>query len=473
MKDIVKFIFCFLFSASLNCESQSLFQRYYSGASDNFQSDIVALSDSGFLLARQAIENRSAFFQLIRLNQQGDTLWTKSDYDTILSTFYCIVPAGNGNYYIGGTFLPDSLPQYGVVAKINDSGNLLWKKEFKDSVTTIRQITLLKDGDLLLSSVFCKNPYSPRERNIRVDSLFNIKWAKNLGEYNTPAEVKEEINGNLLISSIRYGGGSSISFLDSNGNSTIGIYPTCYVYRSAFKKNAFWKNNDTLISILTYWPGLPNQNTQAEYILTEINQNGQPLPFKVINDSLFDFVTMIERLPNKNFVVCGKRIKNFFESEMVVVLLDSLYHTIWERSIHNYPIECAIATKVTQDNRIILLGSYDTYFHTLHGFSITAIDSTGNIIGIQNTYANNQQNWMVFPNPAVDEIQFQFLGEILQQDKLCLTIYNSIGQLVHTKEIQKLSSKVSTQKLNSGYYFFKIESISGKHFASGKFSVEK
>lgn len=462
-----------MFETSLTCSAQSLFQRYYSGANDNFQSDIVILPDSGFLLARQTIETRNTFFQLIRLNKQGDTLWMRSDYDTTLSTFYCIVPAGDGNYYIGGTFLPDSLPQYGVVAKINDSGSLLWKKEYNDSVTTIRQITPLKNGDFMLSAVLCNNSYSKGERQVRVDSLFNIKWAKNLKDYSTPVEVIEEPSGNLLISSISYGGGSSITFLDSTGNSTIGMYPTCSIYRSAHKKNAFWKSKDTLVSILTYWPGLPNQNTQAEYILTDIKQNGQSLPFKVIKDSLFDFVTMIERLPNKNFIVCGKRVKNFYESEMVVVLLDSLYHTLWERSIHNFPIECAIATKVTPDNRIIVLGTYDTYFHTLHGFSITAMDSTGNIIGIQKTYANSQQNWTVYPNPAVDEIQFDFFGEIRSEEKLYLTIYNSIGRMIFTKEIQKPSSRVSTQTLISGYYFFKIENISGKNFASGKFIVEK
>jgi len=473
MKRILKFIMCLLFSVSLSCEAQSLFQRYYSGAGDNFQSDIITLPDTGFLVARQTVENRNTFFQLVRLNKQGDTLWTRSDYDSTLSTFYCIVPAGDGNYYIGGTFLPDSLPQYGLVAKINDSGSLLWKKEFKDSVTSVRQITPLKNGDYLLSAVLCNNYYSHGDRQIRVDSLFNIKWAKNLKDYSTPVEVIEEPSGNLLISSLGYGGGSSITFLDSTGNSTIGAYPTRYIYRSAHKKNAFWKSNDTLVSILTYWPGLPNQNIKANYVLSELRQNGQALPFKEIGDSLFDFVTMIERLPNKNFVVCGKRVKNFFESEMVVVLLDSSYHTIWERSFHNYPIECAITIKITPDNRIIVLGTYDTYFHSLHGFSITAMDSLGNIIGIENVNSSKKPNWTVFPNPASNEIQFNYPTEIWSEENFCLTIYNSIGGIVLTKEIQKPTSRVSIQKLIPGNYFFKIENTSSKYFANGKFIVEK
>lgn len=474
MKRILVYLLFFLHFTSFRVCGQSLFQHYYEGHCDNFQSEIIVLPDSSILLVRQVMEERNTFFQLIKLNNYGDTLWTRSNYDTTLTVFYCITPADAGNYYIGGTFIPDSLPQYGVVAKINSSGNILWKKVMKDSVTTIKQITHLMNGDFLLGATYSPYYYNLNLMEIRTDGYFNKKWLKRIGgSYDSPSEVLEENNGNLLITTIGHGGGSSIIFFDSSGQSTVGIYQQRHLYGSAKRKNAVWKTNDTLISSLTHFSTWPDKYYKSQYWSANLSVSGLSTSQVVVNDSLLDFVNTIQRLPNKNFIVCGKKIKNLYESEMVVVMLDSLYHTVWSRTIHNYPIECAIATKITSDNRILVLGMYDTYFHTLHGFSITAMDSTGNIIGIQKMYANNQQNWTVYPNPAVDEIQFDLLGEIRSEGKLWLTIYNSIGRMVFTKEIQKTSSRVSTQTLSSGYYFFKIENISGKNFASGKFIVEK
>jgi hypothetical protein len=91
--------------------------------------DGVQTIDSGFVLVgeRQALLAGSADVLLLRLNQFGDTLWTKTIGTAGDDRAYSILRTVDSSYIVGGEwYVADSSCTKGFVCKISDTGQLIW-----------------------------------------------------------------------------------------------------------------------------------------------------------------------------------------------------------------------------------------------------------------------------------------------------------------------------------------------------------
>jgi hypothetical protein len=77
----------------------------------------------------------------------------------------------------------------------------------------------------------------------------------------------------------------------------------------------------------------------------------------------------------------------------------------------------------------------------------------------------------MFPNPAVDFINFEFIRPV--QKDLTLQVFNFIGKKV--LEVSVVSQKISVplNDLYRGVYIFQLRDKSGRIVESGKFQVNK
>ena len=91
--------------------------------------DGVQTIDSGFVLVgeRQAMLAGSADVLLLRLDQFGDTLWTKTIGTAGDDRAYSILRTLDSSYIVGGEwYVADSSCAKGFVCKISDAGQLMW-----------------------------------------------------------------------------------------------------------------------------------------------------------------------------------------------------------------------------------------------------------------------------------------------------------------------------------------------------------
>ena len=140
-----------------NSTGDSLWTKVYSGTGNEECYSITTIADSEFL----AVGYTSSFGAgeedgwLLRLNTNGDTLWTKLYKTTGSNTqLIKILPTLDGGYIIAGTISPigaTSMYQ-GIAIKLDASGNQVWQKVYSDSENiTFRDVAQLPSGDLMFT----------------------------------------------------------------------------------------------------------------------------------------------------------------------------------------------------------------------------------------------------------------------------------------------------------------------------------
>lgn len=90
----------------------------------------------------------------------------------------------------------------------------------------------------------------------------------------------------------------------------------------------------------------------------------------------------------------------------------------------------------------------------LFGYGIPDFQLALNIANLV-TVENNKENFVLYPNPTSSFVTISFPDYI---NDAKITLYNSLGQVVLEKIISKSVSTLSLETLNSGVYYYKVQS---------------
>jgi hypothetical protein len=78
---------------------------------------------------------------------------------------------------------------------------------------------------------------------------------------------------------------------------------------------------------------------------------------------------------------------------------------------------------------------------------------------------------IVYPNPSNSSITIEINNPALIHHEL--TIYNSLGRLVSTYEYSNSNQiEIDVSSYDPGIYYYKLQNMSNRQIATGKFSVE-
>jgi hypothetical protein len=103
---------------------------------------VIPNADSGYLIAGyiQKTSSSDRNIYLVRTNDSGDTLWTKSlgaqstnQYDTVNDAAYSVVAAPDGGYFVTGSLNVNGYSQNSgriFLKKITSTGNEIWTKTY-------------------------------------------------------------------------------------------------------------------------------------------------------------------------------------------------------------------------------------------------------------------------------------------------------------------------------------------------------
>ncbi len=180
------FVCCSLLNyhaAGQTCEP--IFKKVYGGPGIDEAVDIAYTADKGSVLVGRTSSNTAGDFDalVMKLNQQGDMVWSKQWGGTADDQFVRIKTLTAGGYIVLG-----NSASYGnnngdaVMAKLDNAGNLLWIKNY--GLTTGRvsakEIIELADGSFIFLAN--KNDSSSQSDGIvtKTDAAGNISWTKTL-----------------------------------------------------------------------------------------------------------------------------------------------------------------------------------------------------------------------------------------------------------------------------------------------------
>jgi hypothetical protein len=214
--------------------------KTFGGANDEGASYVQQTSDSGYIItgSTRSFGQTSGDVYLIKIDINGDTLWTKIYGGNDYENGYSVKQTNDGGYIIGGFTTSFGTGYYDVyLIKTNDIGDTLWTKSYGDvSVSDDEAWSIQQNADSsYIITGITNGPaagYSPLLMKINLNG--NILWSKTYGgTINDGAYFGQQTsdNGYIMVGfTSSFGAGAWDIYLiktDSSGNNG------CYVYNAS------------------------------------------------------------------------------------------------------------------------------------------------------------------------------------------------------------------------------------------------
>jgi hypothetical protein len=451
---IKQFSFLFLLCLiSVSGRGQIAFQKYFLSSPTDVRAQIFETSDSNLIIARQTIIDGVGHLQMIKADQNGDTLWCKTVYDTLIKHYFSSSQSADGNFFIGGVNADSITNMRGAIVKIDTSGNVLWSKVFSDTIVNcITLIQQLNNGDLLIGGMLKDHPYRFNTEGIlmRCDSTGNIIWYSHNWNYPYPQNVIENNTGGFFIRGQYYFN-----------------YPAFYIARYDSSGNQLWQRPQY---------GLKNNSPfYYDYDSTIVSVGPENLlrfdssgvNAGTINYTFGDETVSFIRTNDAGYLIASVVNTSFTESKAVFSKVDSLLQPQWQKTIDNYSMESPTTCFQSRSGRYFFMGNIDSYQHQVRGFSLTGLDTTV-IINSTISYENDLKHCNNFyPNPFQNTTQMDLPEELMNAEVIVTDIFGR-----HKKTLHASGNKIILEKreMPTGIYFYQIIS-KGKILCSGKVVV--
>ncbi|MBL0256296.1 MAG: T9SS type A sorting domain-containing protein [Bacteroidetes bacterium] len=181
------------------------------GSSESFGSGVLDTTDN----------------YIIKLDPSGNVIWSRTIGSTNQEELYWVEPTADSAYVVCGTIrkLP-VLPNELEVFKIDDAGNVLWKKRYTITGSEVAHCIRSVPGGFML---VCEtdNGADYDFAALRLDLNGNVLWSKSYGtnEFDIPIYVEPTSDGGYLL----------------GGNSRVGIYhSSVYIVKTDSSGNFQW-----------------------------------------------------------------------------------------------------------------------------------------------------------------------------------------------------------------------------------------
>ena len=115
----------------LNSSGDTTWTKTYGGDESDYGMNIISTSDGNILLAGKTESFGAGSFgdiYLLKVNFNGDTLWTKSYSDQDQEVPFSLIETTDGEYLVTGTNEDDSNYRGLYLLKVNSNGEKLWDK---------------------------------------------------------------------------------------------------------------------------------------------------------------------------------------------------------------------------------------------------------------------------------------------------------------------------------------------------------
>jgi len=252
-----------------NSNGELIWSKYYAGKRAEYAYDIATVPGDGFLAVGWTTSYGNGEYDgwLLRLNNNGDTLWTRLYQKAGNSRYYKITHTQDNGYAIAGyTSVTATSRTQGLLIKLDAEGKQLWEKTYGDTLNGIafQGIAELPNGNLMLSGISYANDAKGNAYVLTTDA-----------------------NGNKLSDEFCGGSNSYATCIVAQGNNGYMIAGAAAQYGDPLLDFYYMTIDNTVsnVSTITTLPArlFPNPVVNESSIILPNSHAGQFVQFEILN----------------------------------------------------------------------------------------------------------------------------------------------------------------------------------------------
>lgn len=461
----------FLFGSILTIHTLSIaqitFSKIYEKSRLGYPWDVCETSDKGFIIVGQIwsdINHNNVY--LVKTDQYGDTLWTKSIGGTGDEYGHSVKQTTDKGYIIVGQTTPFGKESYDVyLIKINEKGETTWIKTLGGTGSDWGvSLQITDDEGYIISGRTTGfgydwgNPYL-----IRTNSMGEIIWSKTPSGSSPGCSVFDfcvTTDGGYLIAGNTFGfneGEAGHVFLVKTDSKGDKIWDKIY---NNYTNNVGVSVKETpdggyVLSGVSY-QAIPGNPYACVIELTKTDKLGTLLWKKTFSEGGYTFGHSVDNTIDGGFIISGKAInqKNN-NTEVYLIKTNALGVTQWTKfyeSLGNgYP---GVIVKQSSDGGFMITGNAEGPYTQSNVFLIKT-DKNGKTSGIANSLSEKRGNGiLVYPTLADDVVT------ILREtgSKILVEIIDIHGRVIYHEEKTDNPVRINTSKYSPGSYVLKVSS---------------
>jgi len=494
----------------------TLWTRTYGGDSDDdLGYSVQQTTDGGFIIAGETYSYGAGHddVYLIRTDENGDTLWTKtyggSDYDG----GYSVQQTTDGGFIIAG--YTDS---YGAgyddvyLIRTDENGDTLWTKtyggDYSDGGSSVQQTT--DSGFIIAGYTFSYGAGGGDVYLIRTDVNGDTLWTKTYGgsDYDYSESVQQTTDGGFIIAgeTYSYGTGKNDVYLikiDSMGDV---LWTRTYGGDSSDLGYSVQQTTDSgfIIAGYTYSYGVGG----GDVYLIRTDENGNTLLTKTYGGDYSDVGRSVQQTTDGGFIIAGNTYSygESYDEDVYLIRIPPLIHllspnggeSLIGNSTYNIVWQCndtslvkyfrlllstdggttypdTIATNIPDTDTSYAWAVPDTMNSSSCKVKVEVIDDSDNVL----TYDVNDSVFSISPTSVeerpriprsftIREASSPITGytiihyQLPHKSRVSLKIYNTAGRLVEDlvegeKEAGYYSIRWDAIGIKSGIYFIEFK----------------
>lgn len=476
------FILIFLIITAKVADAQIMFQQQYGGTSSDQGTCVQQTTDNGYIITGGSFSfgNGSNDVYLIKTDTNGDTLWAKTyggnDWDIGIS----VIQTYDGGFIISGqtsSFGNGSSDVY--LIRTNDIGDTLWTKTFGGTQDEAgNSIIENTDGSfIIVGSTLSFTTGFSAAYIIKVDPNGNLIWAKSYEKLDnsSASDVKKNENNGYVVAGYS---GSLQSFqslfylikINENGD-------------TIWTKTYSWLNGNIDGASIMITPdfgyvlsgSIKYPNGESDLCLMKTDTNGNQIWFKTYggigyqaggkscrtNDEGF-VLTGLNDLDGKDnefsyysngVFTCKSINKLVTNGDLYIIKINSNGDSVWSRNYGENGNDFGNSINLTNDNGFIICGGI------ANGNNQNVFLVKTNDIGFSDINKNSvNDNFLISPNPSDGIITIE-----LQNNNNMNTschVYDFRGVVVYTNNylfVNSYKDRIDLSELPSGLYFLHLE----------------
>ena len=430
--NIVAMLALFLLLSFNTSYSQETFEKIVDLAGKSYGNSIQQTRDGGYILTGGIQVNGTGNFDdmlVVKINSQGDTVWTKIISKQWYEIGNSIQKIGDGGYILAGVVNAISGLMDMYISKLDSNGNNIWNKTYKWSIyqQPHRIKPLLDGGFLLVGGMGAPNSSGFL---FKINETGDSVWLRIYSEAYSLYDLQLTENGGYIFSGFDLFGRALLWKTDSLGETQWTRTDSGLNYADVYSI----KQSRDGGYILTGGTKICNA-CPTDIQLVKLTSSGAFEWRKTIGDSATrENAVDVEQTMTGDFIVLGNADNNGnFVTKPFIIKTDSLGDTLWTKKYGAIGTAVAISSgQLTSDGGIIATGGINPLVNNETGFYLLKLSSDGVLIVNEHPSETPKQInlYQNYPNPFNPATTIQFT--LASAQHVSITIYTILGKEVET-----------------------------------------